>query len=151
MARTKKTLTVKSTSASTSNKTPKSSVRAKRSTKGGDASETASPAKAPKFRGVKSGMKVMEYQDHTLAINYKTDQRLTDTKLADDWAKEFPQSDCLQRRETRIVQGVRRLYNTGRHRSGIGVPSRLSVPYDDQGQPVQGRQKKSKKVVEKAA
>ena len=153
MARTKKPLTVKATASSAPKKTTKPSVRAKRSTKGGDA-KAASKASAPKtlkFRGEPSGMKVMEYQDHTLSVNHKTDHRLSDTKLADDWAKEFPRSECLQRRETRIVQGVRRLYNTGRHRSGVGIPARLSVPYDSQGQPIQGRQNKSKKSDSKAA
>ena len=151
MARTKKTLTVKSTPTST---TKKASTRAKRSTKGGDTRSASKPTKSETSlarRGTSSGMRIMEYQDHTLDVNYKTDRRLTDVKLAENWAKEFPFSLCLQRQSVSIVRGVRRLYNTGRHRSGVGVPTRLSVPYDDQGQPVKDRQTKTKKVVEKAA
>jgi hypothetical protein len=149
MARKKKGLVVKASDTTTSKK---ATTRAKRSTKGGDATITAKAETKPrKFQGVKSGMKVMEYQDHTLAINHKTDRRLSDVGLADDWADEFPQSDCLQKRRTSIVKGVRRLYNKGTHRSGQGVPSRLSVPYDDEGKPVEGRQRQSKKAAEKAA
>ena len=151
MARTKKTLTVKSTPAST---IKKPSTRAKRSAKGGDEQSVSKSTKAKASlarRGTSSGMRIMEYQDHTLDINHKTDRRFSDVKLADNWAKEFPFSECLQRRSVSIVRGVRRLYNTGRHRSGVGVPTRLSVPYDAQGQPVKDRQTKTKKVVEKAA
>lgn len=128
MARQKKTLTV---SASTK-PTPK--AKATRSTKGGDV-KSASP-KPRKFSGVKSGMKVMEYQDHTLAINNKSDRRLTDVGLANDWAIEFPQSECLQRRDVKIVGGVRRLYNQGKHRKGQEVPKVKSVPYGEDGKPL---------------
>jgi len=150
MARKKKGLVVKASDTTTSKK---ATTRAKRSTKGGNATTTTAKTetKPPKFRGVKSGMKVMEYQDHTLAVNHKTDQRLSDVGLADDWADEFPQSDCLQKRRTSIVQGVRRLYNKGIHRSGQAIPTKLSVPYDDEGKPVEGRQRQSKKAAEKAA
>jgi hypothetical protein len=125
MARQKKTLTV---SASTQ-PTPK--AKATRSTKGGDV-KSASP-KPRKFQGVKSGMKVMEYQDHTLTINNKSDRRLSDSGLADDWATEFPQSECMQRRDVKIVGSVRRLYNQGKHRKGQEMPKLKSVPYGEDG------------------
>jgi len=80
----------------------------------------------------------MQYQDHTLATNYKADRRLSEQALADDWAKEFPQSDCMQRRDVKIVASVRRLYNQGRHTAAQDgrAPERQSVPYGDDGKPI---------------
>ena len=143
MAKAKRTLSLKTRSTAP---TKKAAPRAKRSAKGGNPSAAASSSKNEKTmrnRGITSNMRIMEYQDHTLDINYKNNRRLSDTKLAEDWAKEFPNSSCMQRRETKIVRGVRTLYNKGRHRSGVGIPSRLSVPYDDKGQPIQKESKKS--------
>jgi hypothetical protein len=132
MPKTKKTLIVKA------NAQPK--AKARRSTKGGDVkTEGASAAAKPsRNKGIHSGMKIMEYQDHTLDINYKTDRRLSEPALADDWAKEFPKSDCMQRRDVKIIGSVRRLYNQGRHTKAQGgvAPDRLSVPYGDDGKPV---------------
>jgi hypothetical protein len=146
MAKAKRTLSLKTPSAKP---TKKAAPRAKRSAKGGNASAASSKGeKTLRNRGIISNMRVMEYQDHTLDINHKTDRRLSDEKLAKDWAREFPNSSCMQRRETKIVRGVRTLYNKGRHRSGVGIPSRVSVPYDDKGQPIQ---KQSKKSTAKAA
>ena len=131
MPRAKKPLTVKANA-------PK--PKAKRSTKGGDvkAKGTTATAKPSRNKGVRSGMKVMQYQDHTLAINHKADHRLSEPSLADDWANEFPQSDCMQRRDTKIVASVRRLYNQGRHTKAQGgvSPERQSVPYGDDGKPI---------------
>ena len=140
MARKKKSLVVKA---------PVATARAKRSTKGGDATAKAKSTNPPRNKGVTSGMKIMEYQDHTLAVNHKSDKRLSDTGLADNWAAEFPQSECMQRRETGIVKSVRRLYNKGTHRSNQAVPTRLSIPYNDEGQPIEGRERK--KTTAKAA
>ena len=134
MPKTKKTLTVKANDRSE----PKAKVR--RSTKGGDvkAKGATANAKPSRNKGVRSGKKIMEYQDHTLAINYKTDRRLSESALADDWATEFPQSECMQRRDVKIVGSVRRLYNQGRHTAAQGgvKPERQSVPYGDDGKPV---------------
>jgi hypothetical protein len=132
MPRSKKTLTV------TSIVPPKQ--KARRSTKGGDVTTEGATAKAKPSRnkGVLSGKKIMEYQDHTLSINYKMDRKLSETALANDWATEFPQSDCMQRRDVKIVGSVRRLYNQGRHTAAQGgvKPERQSVPYDDDGKPI---------------
>jgi len=124
--------------------------KARRSSKGGDPESKTASARTPKFKGVTSGMRVMQYQDHTLEINHKGGQKLTDIQLADTWATEFPQSDCMQRRDVKIVASVRRLYNRGRHTAAQGgiPPSRQSVPYDNDGQPIV---KKSKKDSAKAA
>jgi hypothetical protein len=139
MPRTKKTLTMKADT-----ETPK--AKARRSTKGGDvkAKGTTAEAKPSRNKGVRTGMKIMEYQDHTLTINYKTDRRLSESALAEDWATEFPQSDCMQRRDVKIVGSVRRLFNQGRHTKNQGgvAPERQSVPYDDDGKPIVKASKK---------
>jgi hypothetical protein len=132
MPTTKKALTVKA------NAKPK--PKAKRSTKGGDvkAKGATAEAKPSRNKGVRSGKKIMEYQDHTLAVNHKADRRLSEQSLADDWATEFPQSNCMQRRDTKMVASVRRLYNQGTHtkaQNGV-TPDRLSVPYGDDGKPI---------------
>ena len=145
MPRAKKSLTVKANA-------PK--PKAKRSTKGGDvkAKGITATAKPSRNKGVRSGMKVMQYQDHTLAMNHKADRRLSEPSLADDWANEFPQSDCMQRRDTKIVASVRRLYNQGRHTKAQGgvAPERQSVPYDDNGKPITAKATK-KDITAKAA
>jgi len=132
MPKTKKALTVKA------NAQPK--AKAHRSTKGGDvtAKGATATAKPSRNKGVRFGMKIMQYQDHTLAMNHKADHRLSETLLANDWATEFPQSDCMQRRDTKMVASVRRLYNQGRHTKAQGgkVPERQSVPYGDDGKPI---------------
>ena len=146
MPTTKKALTVKA------NAKPK--PKAKRSTKGGDvkAKGATATAKPSRNKGIRSGMKIMQYQDHTLAINHKADRRLSESALADDWAKEFPQSDCMQRRDTKIVASVRRLYNQGRHTKAQGgvSPDRQSVPYGDDGKPITAKATK-KDATAKAA
>ena len=134
MPKTKKTLTVKANAQS------KPKAKARRSTKGGDVKAKGATATAEPSRnkGITSGMKIMEYQDHTLAINYKADRRLSESALADDWATEFPRSDCMQRRDVKIVGSVRRLYNQGRHTKAQGgvSPERQSVPYGNDGKPI---------------
>ena len=132
MPKTKKTLTVKAND--------KPQAKARRSTKGVDvkAQGATANAKPSRNKGVRSGMKIMEYQDHTLAVNHKMDRRLSEPALADDWATEFPQSECMQRRDVKMVGSVRRLYNQGRHtaaQDGV-VPERQSVPYGDDGKPI---------------
>jgi hypothetical protein len=129
--KTKKPLTVKA------NAQPKPKAKARRSTKGGDvkAKGATATAKAPRNKGIRSGMKVMQYQDYTLSINHKADKRLSEPALAEEWAKEFPQSDCMQRQDTKMVASVRRLYNKGTHTKAQDgkAPDRLSVPYGDDG------------------
>ena len=148
MPRTKKPLTVKA------NAQPKPKAKVRRSTKGGDvkAKGATATAKAPRNKGIRSGMKVMQYQDHTLAVNHKADRRMSDKVLADDWATEFPQSDCMQRRDVKIVASVRRLYNKGTHTKAQGgkAPERLSVPYGDDGKPITAKATK-KDATTKAA
>ena len=132
MPKTKRTLPVKAND--------KPQAKARRSTKGGDvkAQGATANAKPSRNKGVRSGLKIMEYQDHTLAVNHKMDRRLSEPALADDWATEFPQSECMQRRDVKMVGSVRRLYNQGRHtaaQDGV-VPERQSVPYGDDGKPI---------------
>lgn len=81
--------------------------------------------------GQKTGMRVMAYQDHTLAINDDPKRRLTDTELAADWRAEFPNSRAVLngRINEDIVRGVRNLYNQGT--GGHGTPGKThdSKPY----------------------
>jgi hypothetical protein len=138
MPKTKRTLTVKAND--------KPQAKARRSTKGGDvkAQGATANAKPPRNKGIRSGMKIMQYQDHTLAVNHKTDRRLSEPALADDWAAEFPQSECMQRRDVKVVGSVRRLYNQGRHTAAQdgAAPDRQSVPYSDDGKPITKATKK---------
>lgn len=83
-------------------------------------------AKASKYRGVTSKMRVMEYQDHTLAINDQANRRLTDEELVADWQREFPEAVKFTLAH---VRGVRALYNAGKHRKGADVPETPSQPY----------------------
>lgn len=79
------------------------------------AEATAKVAAGPtRNKGVTSGMRIMEYQDHSLIHNSK---KLTDQQLADDWAREFPLSDVLQRKNPSLVALVRRLVNENKHGS----------------------------------
>ena len=64
-------------------------------------------------KGVTTGMRIMEYQDATLAKNHKT--KLSDEAMAANWQTEFPKSRC--RFTPEIVAGVRRLFNAGKHGS----------------------------------
>jgi len=81
---------------------------------------------ASKYRGAKTGMRVMEYQDHTLAINDEKGRRLTDEELQADWRAEFPNAVPFTLEH---VRGVRSLYNLGRHRKGSIKPETPSFPY----------------------
>ena len=66
--------------------------------------------KASKYRGIKSGMRVMEFQDSTFAANVKT--MLTDAELVALWRQEFPNAVAFTENH---VKGARRDYNVGRH------------------------------------
>lgn len=81
--------------------------------------------------GKSSGMRVMAYQDHTLAINDDPKRRLTDTELAADWRKEFPESRAVKngRINEDIVRGVRNLYNQGTGGHGTAGKTHTSQPY----------------------
>lgn len=92
-----------------------------------DAPETKAAApKASKYRGATTGMRVMEYQDHTLAINDRPDRRRTDEELRADWKREFPNAVDFTLEH---VRGVRNLYNQGKHRKENTVPETPSMPY----------------------
>ena len=134
----KKMLTVKSDNRPHPKSNPK--PKAHRSTKGGDVivDGISAKSKPTRTKGINSGMKIMDYQDHTLSINHKSNKQLSETALAEDWATEFPRADCMQRRDVKIVGSVRRLYNQGRHTSSQGgvKPDRQSVPYSDEGKPI---------------
>lgn len=82
--------------------------------------------KASKYRGLKSGMRVMAYQDHTLEINDDKKRRLTDEELRDDWRAEFPEAVAFTLEH---VRGVRSLYNAGKHTKMSEVPETPSRPY----------------------
>lgn len=100
--------------------------------------------------GKRSGLRVMAYQDHTLAINDDPKRRLTDTELAADWRAEFPNSRAVQngRITEVIVRGVRNLFNQGTGGHGTAGKVQSSKPYVAQdGKRVISEYVRAKKVV----
>lgn len=87
---------------------------------------TAKVVKASKYRGRKTGMRVMEFQDHTLAVNDEKKNRRTDEELRDIWRAEFPDAVAFTLDH---VRGVRSLYNAGKHTKMSEVPETPSRPY----------------------
>lgn len=81
--------------------------------------------------GKSSGMRVMAFQDHTLARNDDPKFRLTDTELAKAWREEFPNSRAVLngRIDEAIVRGVRNLYNQGTGGHGTPGKTMTSKPY----------------------
>ena len=71
-------------------------------------------AKTPsKHIGRTSGMRVMVYQDHTMA--QQPERKLTDEELGADWSREFPDTVCKFAERMDIVRTVRKLFNLKRH------------------------------------
>ena len=70
----------------------------------------ATEVKASKYRGLKTGMRVQEFQDQSFADNFKA--MLTDEELAQLWRVEFPQAVAFTPHH---VMGARRDYNKGTH------------------------------------
>jgi hypothetical protein len=81
-----------------------------------------------KFTGKTSGLGVTAFQNDTLLKNTKRANRLTDTKLAALWRKEFP--DAVSYTEA-TVSSVRSLVNRGKHSND--VPDRAIPAYDKNG------------------
>lgn len=88
--------------------------------------------KVGKFRGLKHGMRVMEFQDWQLAQN--AERKLTDDELLAEMRAEFPNctgkiftADLATRRA--ILRGVRALYNAGTHSKGARKPETPSVEF----------------------
>lgn len=80
---------------------------------------TVTDIKASKYKGVTTGMRVMEYQDSTFAANVKA--MLTDEELAANWRKEFPEAVAFT---VNHVTGARRDYNNGRHSKAYSRPEK---------------------------
>jgi len=74
---------------------------------------------ASKYKGVTTGMRVMEYQDSTFAAQAK--RMLTDEELVADWKAEFPNAVAFT---VAHVGGARRDYNNGRHSKAYLRPER---------------------------
>lgn len=88
--------------------------------------------KAPSINiGVKTGMRVMAYQDHTFEVNDQPNRRLTNDELAADWRAEFPNSRAVQhgRITGEMVAAVRSLYNRGTGGHGTPGERHESVAY----------------------
>lgn len=84
-------------------------------------------AKGPsRYKGVTTGMRVMEFQDKTLKDNFKT--KLSDEEIAALWREEFPRAKKF---DARIVRVVRRLFNEGRHGKQDWVPPKPLAEYVD--------------------
>jgi len=73
---------------------------------------------ASKYKGITTGMRVMEYQDATFAANMKA--MLTDEELVADWRREFPNAVAFT---VNHLAGARRDYNNGRHSKNAAKPA----------------------------
>ena len=108
------------------------------------ATATAAPAKTPKaaktngeageqtgsrYKGRSTGMRVAEFQNHTLAQQPK--RKLTDTELAASWREEFPMAVSF---DERIVRLVRQAYNRGAHKNDR--PEAPIAEYDENRKPL---------------
>jgi hypothetical protein len=89
-------------------------------------------SKPRRFAGVTSGLGVLQYQNKTLFDNVK--RKLTDTALAADWRREFPNAIAEYTEET--VSGVRNLVNRGKHGNPDQVPNPPLHAWDENGKPV---------------
>lgn len=104
-------------------------------------------AKPSIHKGATTGMRVMQYQDHTLSIQGK--RKLSDEDLAADWQAEFPHTRCQF--TPAIVAGVRRLFNAGKHGSQqVMAPGDGVSRYED-GKPVAERKRAAKADAKSAA
>ena len=93
-------------------------------------------------RGTYAPKGIMDYQDHTLAINDDEDRKFTDAQLVEDWHTEFPNALHLNKQNSSgvytYVRDIRRCYNQGRQGHGarddqgriVGPARVLSEPYD---------------------
>lgn len=83
-------------------------------------------------RAKSNGMRVMEYQDHTFAVNDQPGRRLTDEELAADWRANFPESRAVKngRITADMVRAVRHLYNSGTGGHGTAGQRHESQPYE---------------------
>lgn len=97
---------------------PAASVEAAPAVTGEPKAKKVREPKASKYRGVTSGMRVMEYQDATFTANAKAMK--TDEELAADWRREFPNAVAFT---TSHVGGARRDYNKGTHAKATPKPA----------------------------
>ena len=132
---------IKKTSVATTTKNNSSKVAAKKAQPAAQvqAQSKAAPAKAEPAEsrqginaGVKTGIRVMAFQDAILRTNDELKRsyapiahipgRLTDDEIAKVWREEFPNSRAVLagRINADIVRGVRNLYNQGT--GGHGTP-----------------------------
>ena len=95
----------------------------------------AVPEKAEKgpsrYKGLTSGLRVMEFQDKTLKDNVKA--KLTDEQLAELWFAEFPRA---KKCDAHLVRVVRKLYNEGKHSKTYPAPEKPLFEYDEIGNKV---------------
>lgn len=100
-----------------------------------EAAPEEKPAKAEKgpsrYKGLTTGLRVMEFQDKTLKDNFKA--KLTDEQLAELWRSEFPRAKAF---DAKIVRVVRKLYNAGKHGKTYPAPEKPLFEYDELGNKV---------------
>lgn len=104
--------------------------------------QPAEPKRTGVNRGLKSGLRIMEFQDRTFAEN---DQKVrptlggtgfrTDEELAKEWCAEFPQSLAVTRGRITadMVRAVRHLYNNGTGGHGTVGKKHESQAYSAEG------------------
>lgn len=109
----------------------KAPAKAKTTDKTDKAEAKPKPVSSGVNIGKTTGMRVMAFQDMTLARNDEPKFRLTDTELAKLWRDEFPQSRAVLngRIDENIVRGVRNLYNQGMQGHGTMGVVHESRPY----------------------
>lgn len=95
-----------------------------------DADETPAKERSGKHIGRTSGMRIMQFQDHTLMQQDK--RRLTDEELGAEWAEEFPEARCQFAERMDIVRRVRQLFNEGRHGKQEQRPAKPVPKYEIQ-------------------
>lgn len=163
----KKSVVAKASTPSKSTKATPAPAPASTKAAKGKPGASATPAAEPVEKkmgvnfGVSSGMRVMAYQDWTLAHNdektrpdRKPGQR-TDEELAADWRAEFPESRAVKngRINAEIVRGVRSLYNRGTGGHGTQGVRHESKPWmiDDKGHRIQGAYTRTRRTEQEEA
>ena len=125
---------------------------------------TSAQKKAGINSGVKTGMRVMLFQDLILATNDASTRpapvahiptRLTDAEIAKVWREEFPNSRAVLngRIDENIVRGVRQLFNNGTGDHGTPGKVQQTKPWviGDGNKRVQAEYTRTRKVGEPKA
>lgn len=112
----KKNKVTKVTPAATATPAAAITAKAKKATPAAPVAKVAAITSS-KYKGVTTGMRVMEFQDSTFVANFK--KMLTDAELVALWRAEFPEAIAFT---VAHLSGARRDYNNGRHSKNAARP-----------------------------